>query len=101
MAAISGKEMRGAGDIPKEKWEYLSVVVSWDREGQKWQITGGVKTATIQEYLNTCGSQGWELVAFNPDDYAQSEHFSPSAVIYAVTGWTASRYRAIFKRRLQ
>jgi hypothetical protein len=83
-----------------DKWEYLSTTITWDHTERQWVSSEGTKTTTIQEFLNSCGKQGWEMVAFAPDRYTAGDTGGNQYTTTYVTQWAAFAYRAMFKRHL-
>lgn len=93
-----------------DSWEYYTLVIIWNQqEGWKGYGTHGNITGMIlSDILNQVGKNGWEIVSLFPTRYART-----NAINYTLrnaggisgdagssaTEWTASEYRACFKRR--
>jgi hypothetical protein len=77
------------------KWEYLTLILEYDKKLKDWRVQGAERPpgAGMQAILNGYGSQGWELVSLQMDDFGT----------YAgLGGWSSEprTYRATFKRAL-
>ena len=75
------------------RWEYLSVIISYDKKRKNWFVGGrdGDGPGGVQHILNAYGAQGWELVGLAADQ----------SVAYPAFGkWSIESefYRATFKR---
>jgi hypothetical protein len=74
-----------------ERWEYMNDDIYWDVKKQGW--TGRSPQIPPQEeiwaVLNLYGMDGWELVSCAPILYIPFDK-----------NWAATRFQAVFKRRM-
>ena len=74
-------------------WEYVSVVISYDKKRKNWFVGGreGEGPGGIQPILNSYGSEGWELVNLAPDQSMAYPAFGKWSI-------EPESFRATFKR---
>lgn len=103
---------------PLDKWEYMSVLLTWDPDQSVWafQTPYGTYASPDENMggaLNMMGEGGWEAISFTPDAYSMADatrfYSSPLANGRGLfehpggypTAWAVVRYRVLLKRRKQ
>ena len=75
------------------KWKYCTVSINYDKKHKNWVVENPEKQPLVglQAILEAYGSDGWELVSLNPEQFEAFPGFGKWYVEPAV-------YRATFKR---
>lgn len=94
-----------------EKWEYLSVTLTWDTEQKGWSVLAPSVSFVSQDpnmgaALNGLGEEGWEAVNFVVKSHTMGDaHEWYESISHReipggyVTRWDALQFRVLMKRR--
>lgn len=78
------------------KWEFITLVIEFDKKKNDWVIryTDDTQVIGLGKILNTYGAQGWELVNMQAECFQAYPGFGK---------WSAEPtcYRATFKRHIE
>jgi hypothetical protein len=68
-----------------KKWEYLSVIVAFNKEGKialiysnylpDPDVPSNIELEYVAEYINKLGDQGWELVSVLPETHQDGKEY--------------------------